>query len=169
MYILYKYNLFHNNFINSCTYCTSAMPFITFYQIRWFSSLIHVVSLVILCYICNSGNFRYCRATFQKTNNSNQSPLEEFIEVKSLINDLIALLTFCCKLHDKYYPMNSLFSYLKVAFCQKVWCGSKRNGKFCKEECCWTVLTIILIFKSDFIKNKCKLCKKELDKQCLQL
>ena len=32
------------------------------------------------------------------------SPLEEFIEVKSLINVLIALLTFCCKLHDKYYP-----------------------------------------------------------------
>ena len=46
----------------------------------------------------------YCHATFQKTNNSNQSPLEEFIEVKSLVNVLIALLTFCCKLHDKYYP-----------------------------------------------------------------
>ena len=54
-------------------------------------------------------------------------------------------------------PKSNSWRIIKVAFCQKVWCGSKRNGKFCKEECCWTVLTIILIFKSDFIKNKCKL------------
>ena len=45
----------------------------------------------------------YCHAIFQKTNNNNQSPLEEFIMVWSLINVLIALLTFRCKLHDKYY------------------------------------------------------------------
>ena len=49
-------------------------------------------------------NCHYCHAIFQKTNNHNQSSLEEFIKVKSLINVLIALLNFRCKLHDKYYP-----------------------------------------------------------------
>ena len=75
-----------------------------FILLFWTILFPHGLMVVILCYICNNGIFRYCRATFQKTNNSNQSPLEEFIEVKSLINVLIALLTFCCKLHDKYYP-----------------------------------------------------------------
>ena len=53
MYILYKYNLFHNNFKNSCTYCTSAMPFITLYQIRWVSSLIHAGEKPYDCWYCD--------------------------------------------------------------------------------------------------------------------
>ena len=69
----------------------------------------------------------------------------------------------------------------------------KIKCKFCKEEFCWTILTIIFIFKnylikmnshshanfaeltiiftfiSKFIKIKCKFCKEEFDEQCLQL
>ena len=53
MYILYKYNLFHNNFKNSCTYCTSAMPFITLYRTRWVSSLIHAGEKPYDCWYCD--------------------------------------------------------------------------------------------------------------------